>query len=63
MGVVEEVETKEDGVDWGEYLLVKVKIDLTKPVGDVCLMWSNMTWGSRLPKEEHEEGARCNISI
>ena len=35
--VVEEVETEEDGVGWGEYLQVKVKIDLTKLVGDVCL--------------------------
>lgn len=32
MGVVQEVKTKEDGVGWGEYLQVRVSLDITKPL-------------------------------
>jgi hypothetical protein len=32
MGVVEEVETDAEGIGWGTYLRLKVKIDLTKPI-------------------------------
>lgn len=32
MGTVEEVDTYEEGVGWGEFLRVRVKIDLTKPL-------------------------------
>jgi len=32
MGQVEEVETEEDGVGWGEYLWVRIRLDITKPL-------------------------------
>lgn len=32
MGTVEEVDTDEEGVGWGEYLRVKIKMDLSKPL-------------------------------
>jgi hypothetical protein len=32
MGMVEEVETDDEGIGWGKYLRVRVKIDLTKPI-------------------------------
>ncbi|GLT72136.1 hypothetical protein SLA2020_440930 [Shorea laevis] len=32
MGLVEEVDTAENGVGWGEYLRVKIKLDLSKPL-------------------------------
>jgi hypothetical protein len=32
VGQVEEVDTKKDGVGWGEYLWVKINIDLYKPL-------------------------------
>jgi hypothetical protein len=32
VGIVEEVDTDKDGVGWGEYLRVKIQIDLSKPL-------------------------------
>ena len=32
MGRVEEVDIDKDGVDWGEFLQVKINIDLYKPL-------------------------------
>jgi hypothetical protein len=32
MGVAEEVDTDVDGVEWGKYLRVRIKLDLTKPL-------------------------------
>jgi hypothetical protein len=32
MGTVEEVDTDEEGVGWGEFLHVRIIIDLTKPL-------------------------------
>jgi hypothetical protein len=32
VGVVQEVDTDEEGVGWGKYLRVKIQIDLTKPL-------------------------------
>lgn len=32
MGIVEEVDTEGDGVGWGEYLRVKISLDLSKPL-------------------------------
>ncbi|XP_059462008.1 uncharacterized protein LOC132191003 [Corylus avellana] len=32
MGTVEEVDTDEDGVGWGEYLRVRIRIDVKKPL-------------------------------
>lgn len=32
MGTVEEVDTDEEGVGWGKYLRVRIKLDLTKPL-------------------------------
>lgn len=32
IGQVEEVETDEDGVGWGQFLRVKIRVDLTKPL-------------------------------
>jgi hypothetical protein len=32
VGVVEEVDTDKDEIGWGEYLRVKIQIDLTKPL-------------------------------
>jgi hypothetical protein len=32
MGVDEEVEAVEDGVGWGEFLRVRIKLDLSKPL-------------------------------
>jgi hypothetical protein len=32
IGQVEEGETNEDGVGWGQFLRVKIRMDLTKPL-------------------------------
>lgn len=32
MGVVEEVDLEPNEVEWGEYMWVKVKLDITKPL-------------------------------
>lgn len=32
VGQVEDVKTEEDGVGWGEYLRVKIRLDLSKPL-------------------------------
>lgn len=46
MGDVEEVETEVDGVGWGEYLRVKIKIGITKPLsrGRVLKLDGDNTW-------------------
>ena len=32
MGTVEEVDTNEEGVGWGKYSRVRIKLDVTKPL-------------------------------
>ena len=32
VGIVEKVDTDEDGIGWGEFLRVKIRVDLTKPL-------------------------------
>jgi hypothetical protein len=32
VGHVEEVETEEDGIGWGNYLHVKIQLDISKPL-------------------------------
>jgi len=46
VGQVVEVETDEDGVGWGEYLLVRVWVDLSKPLvwGRMLKLNGNSTW-------------------
>lgn len=54
--VVEEVDTNADGVGWGEYLSVKISIDLSKPLskGRMLKLQGESTWIAfqyeRLPK-------------
>jgi hypothetical protein len=56
VGQVEEVETEEDGVCWGEYLKVKIQLDLSRPLakGRVLNLNGKTTWIAfqyeRLPK-------------
>lgn len=56
MGQVEEVEMDEDGVGWGEYLRVRICLDLSKPLarGRVLKFNGESTWIAfqyeRLPK-------------
>ena len=39
VGIVEEVDTDGDGVGWGEFLWVKIRVDLTKPLARGRKMW------------------------
>jgi len=32
VGIVEDVETEDDGVGWGTYLRVKIRLDIAKPL-------------------------------
>jgi hypothetical protein len=43
---VEEVETEEDGVGWGECLRVRIRLDITKPLarGQVLKINGDTTW-------------------
>jgi hypothetical protein len=43
---MEDVDTDEDGVDWGKILRVKIHVDLTKPPlrGFLCGFHSNMSY-------------------
>jgi hypothetical protein len=56
MGIVKDVETEEDGVGWGTYLMVKIKLDIAKPLarGRVLKLQGNNMWVAfqyeRLPK-------------
>jgi hypothetical protein len=56
VGLVEEVDTDNDGVGWGEFLRVKIQIDLTKPLprGRKLKYEGELTWITfkyeRLPK-------------
>jgi hypothetical protein len=46
VGVVEEVETDEDEIGWEEYLCVKIRMDLSKPLvgGRVLKLQGESTW-------------------
>lgn len=46
VGIVEEVQTEEDGIGWGEYLRVKIRMDLFKPLarGWVLKLQGESTW-------------------
>ncbi|XP_059457696.1 uncharacterized protein LOC132187382 [Corylus avellana] len=46
MGMVEEVETDDEGIGWGKYLRVRVKMDLTKPIprGRRITLLGNTVW-------------------
>lgn len=56
VGTMEEVETEEDGVGWGTYLRVKIRLDIAKPLarGRVLKLHGNNMWVAfqyeRLPK-------------
>lgn len=56
VGGVEEVESEEDGMGWGEYLRVRINLDITKPLvrGRVLKLSNETTWVAfqyeRLPK-------------
>jgi hypothetical protein len=56
MGLVEEVETEEDGIGWGEYLRVRICLNISKPLvrGRVLKLNGEATWIAfqyeRLPK-------------
>jgi hypothetical protein len=55
MGIVEEVKTDEDGIGWGKFLRVQIKIDLLRPIpkGKRVKLKGNLEWVSfqyeRLP--------------
>jgi hypothetical protein len=38
VGTVEEVDVDEDGVGWGEYLRVRITLDLSKPLSRGCFI-------------------------
>lgn len=38
MGVIEEVDTDKVGIGWGEFLRVRIKLDLTKPLPRGCML-------------------------
>jgi hypothetical protein len=38
VGIVEDVETKDDGVGWGMYLRVKIRLDIAKPLARGCVL-------------------------
>jgi hypothetical protein len=46
VGVVEEVDVDEDGVGWGEYLRVRILLDLSKPLsrGRVLKLKGKYIW-------------------
>lgn len=46
VGEVEEVETAEDGVGWGEFLRVRIKLDVTKPLsrGRILKLQGKSLW-------------------
>ncbi|GLT72800.1 hypothetical protein SLA2020_447040 [Shorea laevis] len=46
VGMVEEVDTNEDGVGWGEYLRVRIILDITKPLarGRILKLQGNPVW-------------------
>ena len=46
VGVVEEVDTDADGVGWGEFLRVRISIDLSKPLsrGRMINLQGESTW-------------------
>jgi hypothetical protein len=56
VGIVEDVETEDDGVGWGTYLRVKIRLDIAKPLprGRVLKINGSDTWVAfqyeRLPK-------------
>lgn len=43
---MEEVDTEEDGVGWGQYLRVKICLDISKPLarGRVLKLYGQTTW-------------------
>jgi hypothetical protein len=60
IGKVEEVKTNDDGVGWGEYLRVRVHLNLFKPIprGQVLMLKNQSIWVAfqyeRVPKEKLE---------
>jgi hypothetical protein len=46
VGIVEEIDTDADGVGWGEYLRVRISIDLSKPLsrGRMLKLQGESTW-------------------
>jgi hypothetical protein len=48
VGVVEEVESDEYGIGWGEYLRVKICLDISKPLarGRVLKLKESTTWAA-----------------
>ncbi|GLT62548.1 hypothetical protein SLA2020_351780 [Shorea laevis] len=46
VGVVEEVDVVEEGVDWGEFLRVRINLDLSKPLsrGRMLKLLNNSVW-------------------
>ena len=56
MGEVEEVDVNDEGVGWGEYLRVRVLLDLSKPLsrGRMLRLGGNKTWAyfqyEKIPK-------------
>jgi hypothetical protein len=66
VGIVEEVDTEVDGVGWGEYLRVKISIDLAKPLsrGRKMKLEGKSDWVAfqyeRLPKFCFQCGVICH---
>ena len=66
VGIVEEVDTDVGGVGWGEYLRVKISLDLTKPLarGRKMKLEGNSIWipfkYERLPKFCFQCGVICH---
>jgi hypothetical protein len=51
VGIVEDVETEDDGVGWGTYLRVKIRLDIAKPLARGRVLKMNGCLNSeRLPK-------------
>lgn len=56
VGVVEDVDVVDDGVDWGEFLRVRICVDLSKPLtrGRMLKLMNNSVWVAfqyeKLPK-------------
>jgi hypothetical protein len=64
--LVEEVETDEDGIGWGEYLRVRICLDISKPLvrGRVLKLNGEITWVAfqyeRLPRFCFQCGIICH---